>query len=68
MRTVMNQRIYNSALIPQRLVLSLALGAMLFALCVPAWAQQTGKVFRIGFLDRSTSSVARFTWTRSGRR
>jgi putative ABC transport system substrate-binding protein len=31
----------------------LALGAMLFALCPPADAQQTGKVARIGFLDRS---------------
>ena len=29
---------------------------MLFALCFPADAQQTGKVFRIGFLDTSTAS------------
>jgi putative ABC transport system substrate-binding protein len=29
---------------------------MLFALCLPASAQQTGKIFRIGFLDPSTAS------------
>jgi len=29
---------------------------MLFALCLPADAQQPGKVFRIGFLDQSTPS------------
>ena len=34
----------------------LALCAMLFALCMPAQAQQTGKLFRIGFLDASTAS------------
>ena len=34
----------------------LTLCAMLFALCVAADAQQTGKVFRIGFLDNSTAS------------
>jgi putative tryptophan/tyrosine transport system substrate-binding protein len=34
----------------------LALGAMLFALCVPVQAQQAGKVPRIGFLDNSTTS------------
>jgi putative ABC transport system substrate-binding protein len=34
----------------------LTLCAMLFALSVPAEAQQTGKVFRIGFLDASTAS------------
>jgi putative tryptophan/tyrosine transport system substrate-binding protein len=34
----------------------LALGAMLFALCSSAEAQQTGKVPRIGFLDSSTAS------------
>jgi putative tryptophan/tyrosine transport system substrate-binding protein len=38
-----------------------ALSAMLFALCLPSEAQQTGKVFRIGFLDNSTaSSIAVF--------
>ena len=34
----------------------LALCAMLFALCSPAHAQQTGKIFRIGYLDNSTAS------------
>jgi putative ABC transport system substrate-binding protein len=34
----------------------LALSAMLFALGSSASAQQTGKVFRIGFLDESTAS------------
>jgi len=37
-------------------VSGLGLGAMLFALCSSAEAQQTGKVFRIGFLDNSTAS------------
>jgi putative ABC transport system substrate-binding protein len=37
-------------------VIGLALGAMLFALCLPASAQQAGKIFRIGFLDSSTAS------------
>jgi putative ABC transport system substrate-binding protein len=37
-------------------LLALSFGAMLFALCVPANAQQTGKVFRIGLLDSSTAS------------
>ena len=30
--------------------------AMLLALCSSAEAQQTGKIFRIGFLDNSTAS------------
>jgi putative ABC transport system substrate-binding protein len=34
----------------------LPLCAMLFALCVAADAQQTGKIFRIGFLDTGTAS------------
>jgi putative ABC transport system substrate-binding protein len=37
-------------------IFCLALGALLFALCVSAQAQQTGKVFRIGYLDNSTAS------------
>ena len=37
-------------------VIGLALGALLFALSVSADAQQTGKVFRIGFLDGSTAA------------
>ena len=52
----MNQRIDNSALIPQQLVRVVALCAMLFALCQPADAQQTGKTARIGVLDPSTAS------------
>jgi len=39
-----------------RRIFSCALCAMLFALCVSAQAQQTGKIFRIGFLDNSTAS------------
>jgi putative tryptophan/tyrosine transport system substrate-binding protein len=34
----------------------LLFGALLLTLCVSAQAQQTGKVFRIGFLDSSTAS------------
>jgi putative ABC transport system substrate-binding protein len=34
----------------------LALGAMIFALCVSANAQQTEKIFRIGYLDASNAS------------
>src|SRR5262245_31261563 len=34
----------------------LAIGAMLFAHCVSVEAQQTGKVFRIGYLDGSNAS------------
>jgi putative ABC transport system substrate-binding protein len=37
-------------------VIGFALGAMLFAFCFPAEAQQTGKIFRIGFLEQSTAS------------
>src|SRR5215471_11634369 len=33
-----------------------ALGALLFALCFRAEAQQPGKIFRIGFLDVSTAA------------
>ncbi len=36
--------------------MSLALIAMLFALCGSADAQQPGKIFRIGFLDQSSAS------------
>ena len=39
-------------------VIGLALGALLFALSVSAEAQQTGKIPRIGFLDRSTGGSA----------
>jgi hypothetical protein len=37
-------------------ITTLVLFAMLFALCSSVRAQQTGKVFRIGFLDSSTAS------------
>jgi ABC-type uncharacterized transport system substrate-binding protein len=37
---------------------SILVGAMLFALCHPADAQQPGKIFRIGFLDNSTASAS----------
>src|SRR5262245_58322281 len=40
----------------KRKITVLALGALLFALCSSAGAQQTGKVFRVGFLDSSTAS------------
>jgi putative tryptophan/tyrosine transport system substrate-binding protein len=39
-----------------RKITVLTLCAMLFALCGSVDAQQTGKVFRIGFLDASTAS------------
>src|SRR5580765_524860 len=39
-----------------RRIFSSALCAMLFALCVSAQAQPTGKIFRIGFLDSGTAS------------
>src|SRR5215813_979198 len=39
-----------------RRIIVFTLCAMLFALSVSANAQQTGKVARIGFLDRSTAS------------
>jgi putative ABC transport system substrate-binding protein len=45
----------------KRKITVLTLCVMLFALCVSAEAQQTGKVPRIGFLDNSTaSSIAVF--------
>ena len=37
-------------------LLSIAFGAMLLALCVPAQAQQPGKIFRVGYLDPGTVS------------
>jgi putative tryptophan/tyrosine transport system substrate-binding protein len=50
MRTATNQRIYNSALVPQHSVLVVALCAMLFALSFPVWAQQPTKIPLIGYL------------------
>src|SRR5215471_2304426 len=40
----------------RRNVYGLTLSALLFALCGPVEAQQSGKVPRIGFLDNSTAS------------
>jgi putative ABC transport system substrate-binding protein len=40
----------------RKILIRLALCPLLFALCQSASAQQTGKVFRIGFLDVSTAS------------
>src|SRR5262245_34047262 len=40
----------------KRRIIVLALSAMLFALFGPAHAQQTGRVFRIGYLDLGTAS------------
>ena len=40
----------------KRKITGLTFCAMLFAICLPAEAQQTGKIFRIGFLDNSTAS------------
>jgi putative tryptophan/tyrosine transport system substrate-binding protein len=40
----------------KRKITVLALGALLFALCVSVEAEQTGKVFRIGYLDPSNAS------------
>jgi putative ABC transport system substrate-binding protein len=42
--------------IMRKRIFSFALSALLFALCVPVQAQQTGKIARIGFLDDSTAS------------
>ena len=51
-----NQRIHNSALIPQHSFLAVALGALLFALSFPAEAQQPTKVPRIGVLRTGSHS------------
>jgi len=50
MRTATNQRIYNSALIPQHSVLVVALCAMLVAFCSSAQAQPAKKIPHIGYL------------------
>ena len=42
----------------KRKITILTLCAMLFALCFPPTAQQTGKIPRIGFLDTSTASAS----------
>jgi ABC-type phosphate/phosphonate transport system substrate-binding protein len=43
-------------------IITLALSAMLFALCVPADAQQMAKIFRIGILDNSTATSQAVLW------
>jgi putative tryptophan/tyrosine transport system substrate-binding protein len=43
-------------------VVSLALCAMLLALCASVQAQQTRKIFRIGILDPSTASGSAVVW------
>jgi ABC-type uncharacterized transport system substrate-binding protein len=48
----------TSALIAQHSVLCVALGAMLFALCHPAEAQQSAKIPRIGVLISAGPSIA----------
>jgi ABC-type uncharacterized transport system substrate-binding protein len=57
MRTATNQRSNNSALIPQRSLLVVALCALLFALCGPLSAQQAKKIARIGFLGATSASA-----------
>ena len=47
--------------------LFLAPCSVLLAPCFPAQAQQTGKVFRIGYLDPSTASVWRCLSERSAK-
>ena len=39
-----------------------ALSAMLFTLCTATWAQQPGKIFRMGILDPSTASGSAVVW------
>jgi putative ABC transport system substrate-binding protein len=39
----------------RKTVISFALIALFYAFCLPVWAQQPGKVPRIGFLDNSTA-------------
>jgi putative ABC transport system substrate-binding protein len=50
------QRIRSGRKLVRKNVICLALSAMLFALCVSAHAQQTGKILRIGFLDNTTAA------------
>jgi putative ABC transport system substrate-binding protein len=45
-----------------RKITALAVGALVLALCTPAEAQQTGKVWRIGILDPSTASGSAVLW------
>ena len=43
-----------------------ALCSLLLAPCSSVDAQEAGKVFRIGFLDKALLLVARSSWTLSG--
>jgi hypothetical protein len=43
-------------------IFTLAVAALLFALCRSVDAQQAGKVFRIGILDPSTASGSAVLW------
>src|SRR5262244_2249710 len=40
----------------RKTIISFALTALFYAFCASAQAQQTGKIFRIGFIDSSTAS------------
>jgi putative ABC transport system substrate-binding protein len=40
----------------KKTVISFALTALFYAFCLPVWAQQPGKIFRIAILDNSTAS------------
>ncbi len=51
----------------RRNLICLTICAMLFALCPPLEAQQTGKIFRIGFLDQAMLLVGQAFRGRSGR-
>ena len=53
----MNRKIYCSG----------SLRHALCALLLPLEAQQTGKIPRIGFLDKALLPVARSSWRRSGK-
>src|ERR671925_2328478 len=46
----------------------LALGALLLALCFPVEAQQSGKVYKIGFLRRASPQAHEFEAFRQGLR
>jgi putative tryptophan/tyrosine transport system substrate-binding protein len=42
----------------RRKIMGFALTAWLHTLCFPVWAQQAGKILRLGFLDASTASAS----------
>ena len=54
--SVVSENNFGRALFP--MLHALCLACLLLAVFLPAgsWAQQTGKIFRIGFLDNSTAS------------